>query len=583
MVAQPNEFDYADSPSPARKPSRQAFDAGMVLAFAAGGIAFLGILVLVLRPVLTSPQLPQEPPAPSNASPLASDPRLALHDDYAQGPPFATEEPTVWDGVPNVWYFSNGVLLGRYRKDLAPGSTYLTTQRRYADWEWSFAVRLSQPNLRVGVLFRGLLESMPNFANPPGVELEWGDGRWGVLVDRWQQRDCSGLPQLNKPIDPTQWNDLRIRCVGQRLTVSVNGETTIDAAYRMPPTGILAWKASKTQAGDQVQYRNIRFRELEPRPEWGDWLGPKGVVAVETLRNVFRKAWALPPIEGGLTWSDDGRWLAVPVRSQERSVVWLIDAKTGQTRHQLFQPQDRERYHGCAFGHGNRWLAVAGGDSLRIWDVESGQLIRDLPIPRPAYAVAFQPNGKRLAVSGHGFVRCYATDSWAEQFTASEFEGISHGVAFEPNGHWLVSSHTEGFIRLRHCDHGETIGTLAVSGNNAGGVAVHPTGAWLVAGNATHVRLWSADGLRDDLQTFPHLSANWQAFAPDGKTFWVGGWQVDSTGATLHQFDLKGHLRRALHLPEVQGEVRSALSPEGKRLAVAAAKALAVIDLEQTP
>lgn len=58
--------------------------------------------------------------------------------------------------------------------------------------------------------------------------------------------------------------------------------------------------------------------------------------------------------------------------------------------------------HDLAFSPDGRLLAGGGTDSVvRIWDVESGQVLRSLPHADELLAVSFSPDGAWLATGGY--------------------------------------------------------------------------------------------------------------------------------------------------------------------------------------
>ena len=58
------------------------------------------------------------------------------------------------------------------------------------------------------------------------------------------------------------FNDYFIKAVGKRITIKLNGETTVDEEFqKAPDEGIIAWQL---HAGGpmEVTFRNIEFKEL---------------------------------------------------------------------------------------------------------------------------------------------------------------------------------------------------------------------------------------------------------------------------------------------------------------------------------
>jgi hypothetical protein len=68
------------------------------------------------------------------------------------------------------------------------------------------------------------------------------------------------------------------------------------------------------------------------------------------------------------------------------------------------------------FSPDGRWLAFAGGKTVRVWDVPARRLLdREFPHPNPVLAVNFDPAGTRLATlcesDSHGRIFALAPDA----------------------------------------------------------------------------------------------------------------------------------------------------------------------------
>jgi WD40 repeat protein/serine/threonine protein kinase/Tfp pilus assembly protein PilF len=106
---------------------------------------------------------------------------------------------------------------------------------------------------------------------------------------------------------------------------------------------------------------------------------------------------------GLLVYSPDGKWLAAVDGSgygpdDVPTVVRLWDARTGLPAQQLGR-SDRG-IGGLAFSPDSQRLVAAGSDTLRMWNVESGQ---PLPVGQMhGSAVAWSPDGKLLATNKPG-------------------------------------------------------------------------------------------------------------------------------------------------------------------------------------
>jgi WD40 repeat protein len=117
------------------------------------------------------------------------------------------------------------------------------------------------------------------------------------------------------------------------------------------------------------------------------------------LRTTLRNAWAVPRYESSLIFSPDGSTLAV----MSSLAVTLWDLGTRRPRD---LPKGSEFYSCMAYSPDARFVAAGGaGEWVTIWDLAKAKVVAEFrePVPRifgHVRAVAFSPDGKRLATGG---------------------------------------------------------------------------------------------------------------------------------------------------------------------------------------
>lgn len=198
---------------------------------------------------------------------------------------------------------------------------------------------------------------------------------------------------------------------------------------------------------------------------------------------------------------------------------------TGQTVWALESQQPSQRLDPLglhpAFSPDGSRLAVSGGRPIKIWEVASGQLLLTFESQGDddSFSIAFSPDGKWLADSGHdGRVRLW--DVASGQVARTLAHGTSndvHDLAFSPDGRWLVTVGTDYAVRLWDMASGQLLQTMTHS-NGLYGVAFSPDGSMVASASCDRtVRLWDAASgkMLVSLRHGDEVTA--LAFSPDGR------------------------------------------------------------------
>jgi WD40 repeat protein len=98
-------------------------------------------------------------------------------------------------------------------------------------------------------------------------------------------------------------------------------------------------------------------------------------------------------------------------------------------------------------------IATAAGSYLRIWRLESWQLLREIYVSDAEVdTVAFSPGGDRLAAAGDdGHVRVWSTFDWDLQGEFHDHAGWIWAVSFSPDGRDILTASADGTARIRDC------------------------------------------------------------------------------------------------------------------------------------
>ena len=255
---------------------------------------------------------------------------------------------------------------------------------------------------------------------------------------------------------------------------------------------------------------------------------------------------------GPIVFSADGATLAAIGKDDS---IRLFQTATGKER--LTLPAQVKGVRCLAFTADGKSLVSIGGDAaaepLRVWDLSSGKLTRELPIKAPG-AIRIRP----LALAADG--RTLAV----ECATLERIKNAKGGMTVFTQYRLCLWDVAEGRERLRTEGEGDVLWAAAFS---ADGKSV------VTAGMGNHVRVWDATSgqLRAALESYPDGSRpdllGTVAFSLDGKRVASVG-----EGATVHVWDVTTR-SEVKGLPEGHhAAVRVvAYAPDGKTLASASA------------
>lgn len=174
-------------------------------------------------------------------------------------------DPAEWHGLDRHWSIRDGVIRGTSGPERFDFNTCLCSRRKYRDFELSFEVRVTGDGWQgnSGVQIRSKLIDPARFV-VRGPQCDVGEGYWGCLYEELQAGMLKEAPEgfESRKVHVNGYNDYFIRCVGKRVTIRINGETTVDEEFdEVPEEGIIGWQLHGTKPM-AVTFRNITFEEL---------------------------------------------------------------------------------------------------------------------------------------------------------------------------------------------------------------------------------------------------------------------------------------------------------------------------------
>jgi eukaryotic-like serine/threonine-protein kinase len=234
-----------------------------------------------------------------------------------------------------------------------------------------------------------------------------------------------------------------------------------------------------------------------------------------------------PAIPGvwSVAFSPDGQRI-VTGGQDKLAKVW--DAETGQ---ELLALDHANAVLSAVFSPDGKLIAAGVGwygeqrvGEVKVWDTATGQLRFTLQAT-PAWAVAFSPDGKRLATGGaNGAVKLWNAATGQEILALKRHRGGVSGVAFSRDGRRLVTGSHDKTAKVWDTGTGQELFTLKGHTHYVRCVAFSPDGQRIVTGSDDRtVRIWESSTGEEVFTLKGHTKeVRSVAFSPDGQRLVTG-------------------------------------------------------------
>lgn len=182
--------------------------------------------------------------------------------------------PENWAGLDGYWKVSGTMITGSANPGLK-FNTFLCSKAKYSDFELSFKVRLKDGVGNSGVQVRSaIVEKEKDKFVVAGPQCDMGQQYWGSLYGEKFGKDgkrpgaahmMKACPTdfVKKYVKEKEFNDYALKIKGKHVTITVNGQTTVDADFDyLPADGIIAFQLHAGPPMEAV-FQEIKFKTLK--------------------------------------------------------------------------------------------------------------------------------------------------------------------------------------------------------------------------------------------------------------------------------------------------------------------------------
>ncbi len=191
----------------------------------------------------------------------------AIVETVGFAPLFNGKDLTGWEGDSSLWSARDGMLVGD--SSGIKQNNFLATEASYADFILKYSVRLAGDSGNSGVQFRSV--RVPGH-EMSGYQADIGPGYWGSLYDESRRNRTLSLAAQKalEALHKGDWNHYVIRAMADHITISLNGQTSVD--YRETDAAIArdGRIAVQIHSGGpmKVEFKDIYIQAL-PAPKVG--------------------------------------------------------------------------------------------------------------------------------------------------------------------------------------------------------------------------------------------------------------------------------------------------------------------------
>ena len=203
-------------------------------------------------------------------------------------------------------------------------------------------------------------------------------------------------------------------------------------------------------------------------------------------------------------------------------------------------------------------LVTGSGAVVRVWDVATGNLLRDLHGQQyqSVEAVAFHPTAPLLYTAGFGLIKEW--DLRRQGSVLDDAKDEVRSVAVTPNGKYFASGSRDGSMRIYDAATNRLMASWKGHSSTVSSIAFSPDSLDLASGSFDKtVKTWSVPYGKATHTFSGHTARVWSiAFSPDGRQIVSGSedqtvrsWDL-AAGASLATIPATGRISRVVFSPD---------------------------------
>lgn len=205
---------------------------------------------------------------------LLLSPGLARADESLGEPVVLFDGKTLtgWEGNERMFRVVDGAIVGGTLKEKIPHNEFLATTKEYGDFELRAKFKVLGEGVNAGIQFR--TKRIPNHHEVSGYQADLGGKYWGCLYDESRRKKIlaqADLEAVAKVLKKDDWNEYKIRAVGPRIQLWINGLPTVDYTEMeegIDRRGIIAVQIHGGPPSE-AWYKDIVIREIKANAEEG--------------------------------------------------------------------------------------------------------------------------------------------------------------------------------------------------------------------------------------------------------------------------------------------------------------------------